>query len=576
MNPRFFEERIALNIFKKSLVAAVATSFVVAGGALAAPALAQDVQNINDTVVSLIKPNQQVSLTIHKHAKTDQNGTQKGDGSKIEDTSNLGNPLQNAKFKVELIDVTKGGQKLTPVNQEWWRAVETLNKEKKNPADITGTLTVGDYTYTVASSQEGLTTQEGTLALTGLAQGLYRVTEVEAPAGYVASQTAPFLVTLPMTNPKDRSSWNYDVHVYPKNQAVTDENPSKTVADANKHAGDVINYTISAPVISEYLEAGNGLAAFHMRDIYPNTRLEDPQVTAVGIFPKGDSAEYDAQRALEVLVLDQDYKVLVGNGNKDTDGAVNIGLTKQGLQKLTENFDSAKPGIEVKAQLTFKVSALPEANQDQAVDPAVNTIELRQTNNSNGLPPEPTTPPTVPPTTPPTEPDNPAGNPRSYWGNLKLEKKGLNKEAVQGAEFEVWTCKDADHLTERLMADGKGFTGTTNAEGVAYIRGIHASNFADNAKLDADKEVQYCLVETKSPAGYQLLAKPVEFKIMADLTNHNVPLTSLVAEIENTRDNGGFNLPLTGGQGVAFILGAGLLLIVMGGGAYYLLKRREA
>ncbi len=33
--------------------------------------------------------------------------------------------------------------------------------------------------------------------------------------------TAPFFVTLPMTNPDATNRWMYDVNVYPKNQADT-------------------------------------------------------------------------------------------------------------------------------------------------------------------------------------------------------------------------------------------------------------------------------------------------------------------------------------------------------------------
>ncbi|WKD59976.1 Fimbrial subunit type 1 precursor [Corynebacterium caspium DSM 44850] len=570
-------------------MATVATSFIVAGAAPAA--LAQTgapgsggaggtgpgapAQNVNQTVISLIDPTENASLTIHKRAKTDQNGKVAGNGLKIEgpDADQLGMPLPGAKFSVEGLQLSKGGKVLTTTDQDWWRGVEFIFKT--NPDITTAPLPaqVGDYTVTAVSLVEKKTEQTGDAVFDGLPQGLYRVKELEAPAGYNAQQAKPFLVTLPMTNPQTRTSWNYDVHVYPKNQKVDDVTPSKTVADLNKQAGDVIDYEITAPA-ADYTD----FKAFHIRDIYPNDRLNDAKVTEVKI--------------ADELLTDADYKVEVKHDAgtpPEKIGWVNIGLTTSGLQKLNAKKQAAAPGVKVNvtAKLQFTVSQLT-GDADTPVEPAKNTVELRQTNNSEGIPPNnPTTPPPgVPPTTPPGElpppggGETPPGGPKSFWGNLKLEKKDAAKNPVVGAKFQVWKCNSADDLIEQLIAtDDKGqqtgFEGTTDATGVVYIKGLHASNFANNAPIPLDQQKPYCLVEVQSPSGFQLLAKPVEFKIMANLADNNVPLTKLVAEIENTKDNGGFELPLTGGQGVAFLLGAGMLLIVMGGGAYYLLKRRE-
>ena len=51
-------------------------------------------------------------------------------------------------------------------------------------------------------------------------------------------------------------------------------------------------------------------------------------------------------------------------------------------------------------------------------------------------------------------------------------------------------------------------------------------------------------------------------------------LTAL--DVKNNPSNGGFNLPLTGGKGVLFLLAGGVLLLVLAGGATYVLRRRES
>lgn len=52
----------------------------------------------------------------------------------------------------------------------------------------------------------------------GITQGLYYVSETDAPAN-VTAKAGDFLVSLPMTN-ADGDDWIYDVHVFPKNQTT--------------------------------------------------------------------------------------------------------------------------------------------------------------------------------------------------------------------------------------------------------------------------------------------------------------------------------------------------------------------
>lgn len=81
-------------------------------------------------------------------------------------------------------------------------------------------------------------------------------------------------------------------------------------------------------------------------------------------------------------------------------------------------------------------------------------------------------------------------------------------------------------------------------------------------------------METKSPEGYELQPGPIYFQVLRG--SGDVDTVALISQtVTDVPNNGGFNLPLTGGNGVWLILAVGGLLVVMGGGYYYVAKRRE-
>ncbi|APT88988.1 hypothetical protein CFRA_06685 [Corynebacterium frankenforstense DSM 45800] len=82
----------------------------------------------------------------------------------------------------------------------------------------------------------------------------------------------------------------------------------------------------------------------------------------------------------------------------------------------------------------------------------------------------------------------------------------------------------------------------------------------------------YCLVETTAPQGHELQADAIYFVVNKGATE-TVGLTNVT--VKDVQRNAGFELPLTGGNGIWLILAAGGLLVVIGGGYYYVSKRRE-
>ncbi|WP_350269965.1 SpaH/EbpB family LPXTG-anchored major pilin [Brevibacterium sp. CBA3109] len=270
------------------------------------------------------------SIIVHKFDGSE--GTDGGDGSVISDTSGLGKPLAGAGFTVEQV-TEKGGQAIDLTTPEGWDAISGLQA-----SDIT------DGGFTTADKATKTTDGNGLATFGGLPLGLYLVTESSPPAN-ATSTTAPFLVTLPLS--QDNGKWIYDVNVYPKN-SVNDTTPTKTVANPSAPVLDsIVDWTITAPVP----RANHGYTSFVITDKL-DPRLTYQSASLAGFTP------------------DTDYQVTESNGT------VKITFTTAGLKKL-------KAGNDVVATITTKVTsqgdgtientALVNVNDSGAETPAVSS-----------------------------------------------------------------------------------------------------------------------------------------------------------------------------------------------------------
>ncbi|SMX70180.1 SpaH/EbpB family LPXTG-anchored major pilin [Brevibacterium antiquum] len=270
------------------------------------------------------------SIIVHKFDGSE--GTDGGDGSVISDTSGLGKPLAGAGFTVEQV-TEKGGQAIDLTTPEGWDAISGLQA-----SDIT------DGGFTTADKATKTADGNGLATFGGLPLGLYLVTESSPPAN-ATSTTAPFLVTLPLS--QDNGKWIYDVNVYPKN-SVNDTTPTKTVANPSAPVLDsIVDWTITAPVPR----------ANHRYTSFVITDKLDPRLT------------YQSA-SLAGFTPDTDYQVTESNGT------VKITFTAAGLKKL-------KAGNDVVATITTKVTsqgdgtientALVNVNDSGAETPAVSS-----------------------------------------------------------------------------------------------------------------------------------------------------------------------------------------------------------
>ncbi|VTR76305.1 SpaH/EbpB family LPXTG-anchored major pilin [Cellulomonas hominis] len=439
------------------------------------------------TAAPVIDPAQRGSITIHKYEQPDDPTQLPHDGTLLT-PQQLGGlePMDGVQFTVQQVDPAQ--YDLT--TNAGWSALEGLT-----PAAARGDL--GGHSTTVTTAGGGTATA-GNLPL-----GVYLVTETVYPAGVTPS--APFLVTVPLTDPTNLDTWLYDVHVYPKNSVTTS---TKTVDDSEGTTiGDTVEFTITGDipdlaVIDGYQVVDQLAAAL---------RYESATVTLAG-GPALDAGDYTVTHDA---------------------GTVTVRFTPAGLLTLAAN-----PDAQVQVVLTTTVLTAGEILNEAAVYPNLPSFTIT-----------------------PGEPGGPIVTPEvvTKWGNLTLQKVDGEDDTVllPDAEFRVYLTEQAARAqTGALSIDGVS-SWTTDGDGLLTISGLRYSGWADGVAVAPGQPgyQSYWVAEVKAPDGYELLAAPIEFTV--DDVDTAIDLT-----VENVAGNGGFTLPLTGAAGTALFGFAGALLVV--------------
>lgn len=405
-------------------------------------------------------------------------------------------PMEGVGFTVSRVNVVD----LT-TNEGWLAAQELAGLQIA--ADPVGTLV--DAGFTVAAGTEHFTDSAGKITVSGLPLGVYLVQETSPGNG--ATPAAPFLVTLPMTDPVGLAEWLYEVHVYPKNALTT---ASKTVSDAGAAAlGDTISFTITSGIPEVAV-----LEAYQVHDDF-DSRLKPEGVTVA----LSNAAE---------LIAETDWTYTI------VDNKVEVVFTPAGLKKLVENSTA-----DVVVTISAKVLEVGEIENQAYVYQNKASLELEP-----GDPGGPTPTDTV----------------ETKWGGITLEKVGddLDGDGLAGAVFEVYLTRDAA-IAGAAPIEFDGQTAfEVDDQGMLTISGLRYSDWADGEAVGpADPGYRtYWLRETVAPTGYELLAQPIEFVVNAETTAIGVDM-----QIVNIAKNIGFDLPLTGGTGTTVFLAGGVLLV---------------
>ncbi|SEC17275.1 SpaH/EbpB family LPXTG-anchored major pilin [Microbacterium hydrocarbonoxydans] len=478
----------------------VAAGLLVAGIAaltLAAPASA--------ATPNLVDPDAVGSLTIHKYEAPETPTGLPNDGTE----QNVAlPPLAGVGFtvyKVDTIDLTG--------NQGWIDASDLADLNPDSVADITA----AGYTASAVGG-ETLTDANGEIALANLDLGVYFVVETSPLAG--STGVAPFLVTVPLTDPANDDAWLYDVHVYPKNALTA---ATKTVEDsADIKLGDEIDFTITADI--------------------PNVAVIDGYKVVDTLDSKLDYVSAAVTLADGTALAATDYTIT----HDAATNAVTVEFTAAGLAVL-----AAHNSTEVQVVITAAVNEIGEIANTAVLYPNLGSFTIT-----------------------PGEPGGPTVTPEviTKWGDITVEKTDKAGAPLTGAVFSVYpTQQDAADGTNAIALGGATEFAVA-ADGTVTISGLRYSDWANNAAVAAgDAGYQtYWLAEIVAPDGFELLAEPIEFTVTAATTAVGVDL-----EVVNVPSNAGFKLPLTGGAGTTLFIAGGVLLL---GGAVLLAirSRRKA
>lgn len=475
----------------------VAAGLLVAGVAaltLAAPASA--------ATPNLVDPNAVGSLTIHKYVAPETPTGLPNDGTE----QNVAlDPLAGVGFTVYKVDTVD-----LATNQGWVDASDLADLAPDSVDDITA----AGYTAS-AIGGETLTDVNGEIALAGLDLGLYFVVETAPLAG--STGVAPFLVTVPLTDPADDDNWLYDVHVYPKN-ALTEV--TKTVEDSEDvKLGDEIDFTITGGI--------------------PNVAVIDGYKIVDTLDAKLDYLSAAVTLVDGTPLAATDYTVVYDDATR----AVTVEFTASGLTLL-----AAHPATDVQVVLTATVNTVGEIANTAVLYPNLGSYTVL-----------------------PGEPGGPTVTPEviTKWGDLTVEKTDKAGAPLTGAVFSVYpTQQDAVDGTNAIALGGATEFAVA-ADGTVTLSGLRYSDWADNATVaPGDEGYQtYWLAELVAPDGYELLAAPIEFTVTAATTAVGVDL-----EVVNVPSNAGFTLPMTGGAGTTLFLAGGAMLL---GGAVLLAVRNR-
>jgi hypothetical protein len=128
------------------------------------------------------------------------------------------------------------------------------------------------------------------------------------------------------------------------------------------------------------------------------------------------------------------------------------------------------------------------------------------------------------------------------------------------------------------LTDGDGTatdpdTVSSSATGLVAVKNLHSSVFVDGVAATAANHITYCLVESVAPAKYERLTAAVPFEITDANLDDQAGISS--ANVYNVLKNAAFDLPFTGGTGLALIIGLGVVLAGAGATLVVVNRRRS-
>ena len=359
----------------------------------------------------------------------------------------------------------------------------------------------------------------------------------------VTKVSVPFLVSLPFTG-KDGKTVT-DLKVYPKNSTGTATIEKKIVEDSAEkdttvaNIGDTIKYkvTYSIPV------GENGLESLVVTDTMSKGLTFDTNNIEV---------------KNEDVVVSADNYTVESKQNPNGNGSTITTIT------FTEKYCKS---LEKNTTQNFTITYTATLNKDAVLGQSGNTNAVSVTYKNTGDVDRKT---------------EPTGTPKVFTYGIDLLKKGEGVDKLVGVKFTLTDENGKGVNVEKKDSNnfytpgGSSNTVTTDNNGKIYIRGL--------------KPGTYKLTETKTNNGYVRLKDPVVIVITptsaetgaatATVGSKDVTMTddngSLTAKVPLTVVNSkGFDLPATGGRGIALFTIAGIAIVAAAGSLLFMRKRSK-
>lgn len=460
----------------------------------------------------------------------------------------------------EALGVNASEEKIEKDNTTYYRK-STLNNAIKNAkSKVIDFVKENTKDYKGVNTEtigKGKTGEDGMITFDNLSlEKLYLFAETDASAAKKVSDSkavavtkvsVPFFVSLPFTDEKGNSV--KDIYAYPKNSTGTATIDKKIVENGTDKAtttaniGDTINYkvTYSIPV------GENGLESLVVTDTM--------------------------SKGLTFVNNPDNIKVL--NGNEEVDRTMYTvkdskdDSTKVTTITITFNSDNYCKTLDPNTTQNFTITYTATLNKDAVLGQSGNTNDVFVTYKNTGDVDRDT---------------EHKSTTKVFTYGIDLLKKGEGVDKLVGVKFTLTDENGKRVDVEKNDSNnfytpgGNSNTVTTGDDGKIYIRGL--------------KPGTYKLTETKTNAGYVLLKDPVVIVIKednaiggAEATVGSKPVTmqndqknsgSKTAEVPLTVVNSkGFDLPATGGRGIALFTIAGIAIVAAAGSLLFMRKRSK-
>lgn len=359
----------------------------------------------------------------------------------------------------------------------------------------------------------------------------------------VTKVSVPFLVSLPFTG-KDGKTVT-DLKVYPKNSTgtatiekkIVENGTDKTTTNAN--IGDTINYkvTYSIPV------GENGLESLVVTDT----------------MSKGLTFDTNNIEVKNEDVVSADNYTVESKQNPNGNGSTITTIT------FTEKYCKS---LEKNTTQNFTITYTATLNKDAVLGQSGNTNDVFVTYRNTGDVDRDT---------------EHKSTTKVFTYGIDLLKKGEGVDKLVGVKFTLTDENGKGVNVEKNDSNnfytpgGRSNTVTTGDDGKIYIRGL--------------KPGTYKLTETKTNNGYVLLKNPVVIVITQTSAETGAATATVGSkdDVTMTADNGsataivpltvvnskGFDLPVTGGRGIALFTIAGIAIVVAAGTLLFMRKRSK-